>query len=108
MNQNREKYEYTWKIGVEANSSAILATDRPLSEDVVLVDLYNGKKYWVEAVHAAKESDSGSRSKPVAHTWPVGSVQEDELSELRAKARYVRDEYSLPLADIVLCPRPDF
>ena len=108
MTQGRKKYEYSWKIGAGAVSSSFLATDKPLSEDVILVDLYNGNKYWVQAIYRPTETEPNSRRVPVIHTWPVGSVFEDELSALREKARYTRDEYSVPLADIVLYPRPDF
>jgi hypothetical protein len=107
MTADRKRYEYTWRIGVESNPSAMLATDKPLSEDVILVDLFNGNKYWVQTISEPKEAEPGSRRKPVAHTWSVGSVFEDELRALRQKARYTLDEYSVPLADIVLLPRPD-
>jgi len=44
-------HEYTWKMGLEYCSRTKLRTNRPLAENVVLTDLYNGQRYLVQAIY---------------------------------------------------------
>ncbi len=95
--------EYTWKIGLEHSSSRKLETSRPVPENAVLIDLYDGHQYRVQAIHPAGPADREWPFLPdtVIHTFPAGSLTEDELSALRKKARYAPNERCGPLGDMV-------
>jgi len=69
----------------------------------VLIDLYDGHRYVVQAIYPAKSRDKEWDFLPdmVVHTWAVGSLSEDELQKLRERAKYTPPEFSCPLADIV-------
>lgn len=99
-------HEYTWKIGLQFSSNIKLRTDRPLTENTVIVDLFDGNRYVVQATYAAKPTDREWSFLPetVVHSWPAGSLAEDELIKLRERAKYSQDEFCGPLADVVFFP----
>jgi hypothetical protein len=99
-------HDYTWKIGLEFSSNKKLQTSKPVTENTVLIDLYNGHRYLVQAIYPAKPKDKEWSFLPdtVMHTWPVGSLSEDELSRLRERANYTLHEYRGPLVDVVFFP----
>jgi hypothetical protein len=99
-------HDYTWKCGIEIAARTKMSTNRPLTKDTVIVDLYDGRRYVVRAIHPAKPGDREWLFLPdtVVHTWPLGCLPEDELVRLRARARYTQDEFSGPLADVVFFP----
>ncbi len=99
-------HDYTWKIGLEFSSNRKLQTNSPVTENTVLIDLYDGHRYLVQAIYPAKPIDREWSWLPdtVVHSWPIGSLPEDELSRLRERAKYTRDEYCGPLADVVFFP----
>lgn len=45
-----ETYDYTWKIGVEHATGRALTTNKPLAENIVLIDPYTGHRYLVQKV----------------------------------------------------------
>jgi hypothetical protein len=96
-------HEYTWKMGLEFSSRTRLRTNRPLAENTVLIDLYDGHRYVVQGIYPAKPRDKEWDFLPdtVVHTWPVGSLSENELSKLRERAKYTPDELCAPLGDVV-------
>jgi hypothetical protein len=98
-----ETYDYTWKIGLQFSSNTKLQTNKALTENTVLIDLYDGHRYLVQAIYPAKPTDKEWAFLPdaVVHTWPVGSLSEDELSKLRKRAKYTPPEFCGPLADVV-------
>ena len=69
----------------------------------MLIDLYDGNRYVVQAIYPAKPKDKEWSFLPdtVMHTWPAGFLPEDELGKLRERARYIPDEFCGPLADVV-------
>jgi hypothetical protein len=99
-------HDYTWKIGLEFSSNRKLETNKPVTENTVLIDLHDGHRYLVQAIYPAKPTDREWPFLPdtVMHTWPVGSLPEDELSKLRERAKYTPDEFCCPLADVVFFP----
>lgn len=101
-----ETYNYTWKIGLQFSSRTKLRTNKPLSENTVLIDLYDGHRYPVQAIYPAKPTDKEWDFLPntIVHTWPAGLLPEDELSELRDRAQYTPDELAGPLCDVVFFP----
>jgi hypothetical protein len=98
-----ETHDYTWKIGLQFSSRTELRTNKPLAENMVLIDLYDGHRYLVQAICPAKPKDKEWDFLPdtVVHTWPVGALSEDELSKLRERAKYITDEFCRPLGDVV-------
>jgi hypothetical protein len=101
-----ETHDYTWKIGLQFSSRTKLQTNKPLTENTVLIDLYDGHRYLVQAICPAKPRDKEWDFLPdtVVHTWPVGSLPEDELSKLRDRAHYTPDELAGPLGDVIFFP----
>ncbi len=99
-------YDYTFKIGLDFSSSTKLQTNKPVTENTVLIDLYDGRRYQVDAIYPAKPRDKKWPFLPdtVMHTWPAGSLPEDELSKLRERAKYTPNEHCGPLADVVFFP----
>ncbi len=99
-------HDYTWKCGLEFSSSTKLSTNKPLTENTVVIDLYDGRRYLVQGIYPAKPKDKEWDFLPdtVVHTWPIGSLPEDELTRLRERAKYTPDEYCHPLADVVFFP----
>jgi hypothetical protein len=99
-------HEYTWKIGLQFSSRTRLRTNKPLAENTVLIDLYDGHKYLVQAIYPAKPTDREANFLPdtVVHTWPVGSLSKDELSKLRENAKYTPYEFAEPLDYVVFEP----
>jgi len=100
---SNQAFEYTWKIGVEHWSRRSLTTNRALAENTVLIDLYDGHRYAVQAIFPAGPKDREFEMMPdtAIQTWPAGAVSEDELASLRARAHFVPDESSQPLGDVV-------
>lgn len=96
-------YDYTWKIGLQFASRTKLQTNKPLAENTVLIDLYDGHRYLVQAIYPAKPTDKEWAFLPdtIVHTWPAGSLSENELRKLRERARYTPPEFSGPRADVV-------
>jgi hypothetical protein len=96
-------HEYTWKIGLQFSSRTKLSTNKPLTENTVLIDLYDGHRYLVQAIYPAKPRDKEWDFLPdtVVHAWPVGSLSENELSKLRERARYTPYEFAEPLDYVV-------
>jgi len=101
-----QSHEYTWKMGFEFSSNTTLTTNKPLTENMVIIDLYNGHRYLVQSIYAAKAKDKEWSSMPdtVVHTWPLAALPDDELDKLRERAEYRPDEYCLPLGDVVFFP----
>ncbi len=99
-------YDYTWKCGLEFSSSTKLSTNKPLTENTIIIDLYDGRRYQVRAIYPAKPKDKNWSFLPdtVVHAWPAASLPEDELKKLRERAKYIPDEYCGPLADVVFFP----
>lgn len=103
-----ETHDYTWKIGLQFSSRTELRTNKPLAENMIPIDLFDGHRYLVQAIYPAKPKDKEWDFLPatVVHTWPVGKLSEDELSKLRDRAKYTPDEFCGPLGDIVFELRP--
>jgi hypothetical protein len=99
-------HAYTWKIGLEIYSNRQLDTNKPVGENTLLLDLFNGKKYLVQAVYKAGPNDREWAFLPdtVIHTWPAGLLSEPDLKELRARAKYTPNEFCGPYGDIVFFP----
>jgi hypothetical protein len=99
-------HNYIWKIGPQVYSDTTIRTNRPLTPDTILIDLYNGHKYLVQTIWPAKPSDKEWPSQPdtVIQTWPIGSISEDDLNKLRIKVQYAPDELAGPLGDVVFNP----
>ncbi|MGO9210577.1 MAG: hypothetical protein ACLPXM_10970 [Terriglobales bacterium] len=99
-------HDYTWKIGPQLWSNRTLQTNKPVTENAVIVDLYDGHRYVVQAIYPAKPTDRAYSSLPgtVVQTWPAGSLPEDELGKLREKAEYNPDQFCGPLDDVVFFP----
>jgi hypothetical protein len=99
----RQPFEYTWKIGVEYCSRRSLRTSRALTENTILIDLFDGHRYAVQMIFPAGPKDREFEIMPetAIQTWPAGSLSEDELATLRARANYVPDEFCGPHADVV-------
>ena len=97
-------HKYTWKIGVELGANRQLAMSKPLVPDVCLADLYNGRRFLVQAVFDAKPIDTAGPHMPrrVIQTWPFGTLTPDQLSALRARHKYTPSEADAPLTDIVI------
>jgi len=55
-------HEYTWKMGFEYSSNTTLTTNKPLTENTVIIDLYDGHRYRVQAI------------KPDEYCLPLGDV----------------------------------
>ena len=96
-------HDYTWKIGLQYSSNTKLSTNKPLSENTVIIDLLDGHRYQVSAIYPAKAKDKEWSFLPdtVVHTWPAGALSEDELTKLRERAGYKPKEYSFPLEAVV-------
>ena len=99
-------HEYTWKNGLQYASRTKFRANKPVTENTVLIDLYDGSRFVVQAIYPAKPKDKEWSFLPdtVMHTWPAGSLPEDELTKLRERAKYTPDEYCEPLADVVFFP----
>jgi hypothetical protein len=67
-----ETHDYTWKIGLQFSSRTKLRTNKPLTENTVLIDLYDGHRYVVQAICPAKPRDKEWDFLPdtVVHTCP--------------------------------------
>jgi hypothetical protein len=80
-----------------------MRTNKPVSKDTVVVDLYDGHRYVVLAVYPAKATDREWSTMPetVMHAWPAGAVTDDELSALREKTKYAPQEFGGPFEDVV-------
>jgi hypothetical protein len=102
MNAQRP-FEYTWKIGVEYWSRRSLRTNRALTDNTMLIDLFDGHRYAVQMIFPAGRKDREFEIMPetAIQTWPSGSLSEEELATLRARANYVPDEFCGPHADVV-------
>jgi hypothetical protein len=98
-----EMHNYTWKVGLEYTSRTTMRTNRPLSENTVIIDLLDGRRYHVDAIYPAKPIDKEFSTLPdtVVHSWPDGSLTEDELTKLRVRAAYQPSEFSCPLEAVV-------
>jgi len=99
-----ETHNYVWKIGLQFSSNVTLRTNKPVTEDTVLIDLYDGHKYLVQTVYPATDREWPSTPEKVMQTWPIGSLTEDELSKIRDRAQYTPDELAGPLGDVVFFP----
>ena len=82
-----QTHAYTWKVGMEFSSSTTMRTNRPVTENTVIFDLYDGTRYRIRSVYPAKSTDKAWDSMPdmVLHAWPEGALPEDELSKLRER-----------------------
>jgi hypothetical protein len=100
------RHEYTWKVGLEHWSNRKLETNKPLTENTVLTDLWDGHQYLVRAIAPAKSTDRAASILPatVIHTWPAGCLTENELSKLRERAKYTPNEFCGPFGDVVFFP----
>ncbi len=94
---------YTWKIGLELASSRELSTNKPVSKNDVIADLYTGGRYLVQNVFRAGPRDKAWAMMPdtVIQTWPLRALSEIELNALRKKAAYAPNASSQPLGDMV-------
>jgi len=99
-------YNYTWKCGLEFSSSTKLSTNKPLTENTIIIDLFDGRRYQVRAIYPAKTKDKNWSFLPdtVVHAWPAASLPGDQLKRLRERAKYIPDECCGPLADVVFFP----
>jgi len=102
-------HEYTVKVGLEFSSHRSLKTNKPLTVNTVVFDLFDGRRYRVLAISSAKPADRECSLMPdtVMHAWPEGALGEDELRKLRERANYVPDGCSFPLSDVVFFPTVD-
>jgi hypothetical protein len=98
-----EIYDYTWKIGIEHATGRALKTNRPVVENTVLIDLYTGDRYVVQRVYEAQPKDKVWPQIPstAIHTWPIGTLREDDLRGLRERVHYMPSEFSRPFDDMV-------
>jgi hypothetical protein len=101
-----QTHEYTWKMGFEYCSNTTLKTNKALTKNTVIIDLYDGHRYRIQAIYPAKAKDKVWAFMPdtVVHTWPLAPLPQDELDKLRERAEYKPDEYCLPLGDVVFFP----
>jgi hypothetical protein len=101
-----QTHDYTWKCGLCFSSNITMQTNKPVTENTLILDLYDGKQYRIRAIYAAKPSDKEWSSMPdtILHAWPEGALTEDELIKLRARAAYTPNEFCGPLADVVFFP----
>jgi hypothetical protein len=100
-------HDYTWKMGLEYSSRTKLRTNKPLAENMFLIDLYNGHRYLVQSIYAANPGDREGDFLPdtVVHTWPVGSpLSEHELLKLRERAHYTPPQFGGPRLRVVFEP----
>jgi hypothetical protein len=99
----QQSFEYTWKIGVEYWSRRSLRTSHALAENTMLIDLFDGHRYAVQMIFPVGPKDREFEIMPetAIQSWPAGSLSEDELATLRARANYVPDEFCGPHADVV-------
>jgi hypothetical protein len=83
-----------------------MQTNKPVTSETVITDLFDGHRYRVVAVYPAKPTDKEWSSMPdtVLHVWPIETMTENELSELRKRAQYAPDDFAGPLADVVFFP----
>ncbi len=100
---NAQLFEYTWKIGVEYRSRRSLRTSRALTKNTLLIDLFDGHRYAVQMIFPAgpKDREFDIIPETAIQTWPAGTLSEEELATLRARANYVPDEFCGPHADVV-------
>jgi hypothetical protein len=96
-------FEYTWKIGPEYWSRRSLRTSRALTQDTLLIDLYDGQRYAVQMIFPAGPKDREFDIMPdtAIQTWPAGKVSDEELASLRTRAKYEQNEFCQPLGDVV-------
>lgn len=96
-------FRYTWKIGPEITTGRDFCADKPVTEGTVLADLFDGKLYRVSSFYKASARDRFQNVMPetVMHTWPAGSLSEEQLTNLRNHENYSRDWQSAPLDRIV-------
>lgn len=81
-------YKYIWKeIGGGIDT---LATNKPVIKNIFLNDLVTAKKYFVDSICGAE-----------IHTTPAGTLTEPELGQLRERAQFTPNEFSLPF-DLVV------
>jgi hypothetical protein len=99
----QQPFEYTWKIGVEYWSRRSLRTNRALTDNTMLIDLFDGHRYVVQMIFQAGPKDREFEIMPetAIQTWPAGTLSKEELATLRAMAKYVPDEFCEPHADVV-------
>jgi hypothetical protein len=99
----QQPFEYTWKIGVEYWSRRSLRTNRALTENTTLIDLFDGHRYAVQMIFPAGPKDREFDVMPdtAIQTWPAGKLSEEELASLRARAQYTPNEFCQPLGDVV-------
>jgi hypothetical protein len=98
-------FEYIRKTGVEFWSRRPLTISRALTENTMLIDLYDGHRYVVQTIFPARPKDREFDVMPdtAIQTWPVGKVSDEELASLRARAMYEPNEFCQPLGDVVFC-----
>lgn len=96
-------YKYMWKIGDEPTCNRDLVTNRPLRENMILVDLYNGNRYVLQKIYKAGPKDKVLPTMPenVIQTWPIQPLPDDELARLREEMKYTSNGSSRPFLDVV-------
>ncbi len=87
-------YKYTWKHGISFTSNIQVEFLRPLLQGMIFVDLSNGRTYRVHSLYKAKEMDRLHKGMPedVVHTFPAGSLSDEELAALRKKHHFQPNE----------------
>jgi hypothetical protein len=72
-------------------------------EGTILTDLFDGRLYRVTRFYKASATDRFQNVMPetVMHTWPAGSLSEEQLTNLRNQENYSRVWQSLPLDHMV-------
>ena len=96
-------YEYSWKTDGEPIANKSLRTNKPLEENVLLVDLFDGKRYLVSKIFEI-EADKKLWSHmptPAIQTSHYDELSDESLGLVRSQASYTRDEFSQPFTDIV-------
>jgi hypothetical protein len=83
-----------------------MRTNKSVTKETVITDLFDGQRYRVVGIYLAKPADKEWSSMPdtVLHVWPIGAMPADELSKLRERAQYAPDDLSGPLADVAFFP----
>jgi len=98
-----DSYEYTWKIGSQSIANKSLRTNRPLEENLLLVDLFDGKRYLVLKVFEIVSAQKMWSHMPnqAIQTSHYDELNEDDLRSVRSQAKYRRDQFSRPFTDII-------
>jgi hypothetical protein len=88
---------YTWNTNVE------LRTNKPLTENAIIIDLYDGNRFVVQAICPARPGDKLLSFLPdtVLHTQRIASLSQDELAKWRKRADYTPNEFCGPFGDVV-------